>query len=138
MIGRYWLFLTRKYAFVSLVLAPQATRIAVEKARDVFLRDSLDFYKRKNASWHKTTCFVKGAAVTCLVLPPGTPLNNLEDQSIGLMFESFDRSKDLSKYCTHDIELNDGRECNRARLKVSCGYNGELLDPFDLELVNGK
>lgn len=105
----------------------------------MFLRDSFEFYKRKNASWHKTTCFVDGAAVTCLVLPPGTPLNNHEDRSIGLMFESFDRSKDLSKYCTHDIELKDGiRTCDRARLKVSCGSNGELLDPFDLESVNGK
>lgn len=135
---------------------PEATRRCIIKAREVFLHDKLGIFSKRPASWHKTTCIGygkvvnngeavnTGRAVKCLVLPPNTPFNPSE--YVGLMFEPnmmfetsgrCDDDDSLKFHCTHDIELDDGRPCDRTRLKVKCNRNSELIDPFDVEMVNG-
>jgi len=116
--------------------APEATHKAISKARDVFLNDSLNIYRNRNPSWHKTTCTVEGKSIQCLVLPPDTSQN--PERTIGLMFKPenrenlFDNEDILKHHCTHDITLKDGRQCDRTRLKIKV-KGGNRIDPFDVE-----
>lgn len=82
-------------------------------------------------NWHSITRHVDGRTVKFLVLPPNSILN--PSNHTGFSWSPRNDADSLWLHCTHDIELEDGRVCDRARLKVKCGVNG-LLDPFHVHL----
>lgn len=86
-------------------------------------------------NWHSTTRYIDGRTVNFLVLPPNSILNPYNHTGFMLDSTWSSQNDDISLllHCTHDIELEDGRVCDRARLKVKCGVNG-LLDPFHVHL----
>ncbi|KAL7521041.1 hypothetical protein ACHAWX_005735 [Stephanocyclus meneghinianus] len=110
---------------------PEAVRRAIGKARDVYLNDSLNIF-RKNHVWFRTTCEdVDGQLFCCLILPPQS-----RGGEIGIMF---DVTRESPLYYTHAIELNDGRTCDRTRLIVKIRQSREAcLNPFDVRFENGR
>jgi hypothetical protein len=123
--------------------APEKARLAIQKAMDVFLHDSLGIYEKQKI-WHKTSCEVESGRIQqCLVLPPGGKFN--PEDTAGLMFPPSE--KEGLRYFTHGIILKQRNEnnhfivVNRTRLKVIIGIDEgrstRVIDPFDVTSRNG-
>lgn len=114
--------------FLSLSPESEAFQGAISKARDVYLFDVFDIFKQSGVL-HQTTCQdANGCFRRCVIVPPPS-----REKKIGIMFEP-----DVPNlYFSHDIELNDGRVCDRTRLMVKIKEAGDVIDPFHVRLEEG-